>query len=111
MLPMHVAMMMMVVTVIMVVMVMMIVMVIVVIMVVVMLINRHHRRHVLPEQMGKFRVARHRLRGAGTANMMIKADDLPGRGHDHMQIMAHHQNRQAAGLMKAVKGFVELHLA
>ena len=58
-------------------MIMMIVVVVVMMMIVVVMINRHHRRHVLPEQMRKFRVTRHRLRRAGTANMVIKADHLP----------------------------------
>ena len=56
----------------------MVMMIMVVIMIMLVLVNRHHRRHVLAKEMGKFRVSCHGLRRAGTANMVVQTDHLLG---------------------------------
>ena len=51
------------------------------------------------------------MRLAGTADMAVEADDLVGGGHDHVQIMADHQDAAAALITNGLDEFVERQLA
>src|SRR4051794_12565171 len=56
--------------------------------VVMMAVERDLIRNAGPEQLNKRRILRHRLRIAFAADVLIEADDVIGRGHHHMQIVA-----------------------
>ena len=82
-----------------------------VIMVMMMGIGRYHARCLGAKELGKFRILLHAFRPALTADMAIEADHMIAFGHDHVQIMAHHENAAAMGFANAGNQFVKFHFA
>jgi hypothetical protein len=89
--------------------VIMVVMMRFVVMIMVMGVGSDHAGGRGAEELGEFRVLLHALRSAFTADMAIQTDDMIAFGHDHMQVMAHHENAAAMAFANAGNQFIEFH--
>jgi hypothetical protein len=81
------------------------------IMIVVMLIQRQSPLGAKAKKRAVFRRVGHHARSAFAADMAVKADHPVGRRHDHMQIMADHQDSSASVLPHGLDQAVERRLA
>src|ERR1044071_9808962 len=81
------------------------------IMIVVMRVSRDHSRLLRAEQFCKFGIVLYRLGPAFAAHMAVEADDTVAFRHDHMQIMAHHQDAAAMLAPDLGNEFIELAFA
>ena len=63
------------------------------------------------EQGEVFRVLTNGFRGAGTADMMVEANDAVRCGHDEMQIVRDHQDAAIEAVAQTADQLVELDLA
>src|SRR5262245_36093430 len=66
-----------------------------VIMIMVMRIGRDHARRLRAEELHEFGIVPHCFGPPFAADMAVEADDAVAFRHDHMQIMAHHQDAAA----------------
>ena len=80
-------------------------------MVVVVDIDRHVARDLGAEQFQVGRVAQHRLRMPGAADMVVDANHLVGRCHHQMEVVGDHQDAAAAAVAKPGDQPVEAGLA